>query len=93
MQAHNETFQVMKKQAMRYLYDIKSGMLKVCENELSLRKWPNSGCTAQLRTYEGSLLITAAFQMKNVKYILSSICNERQGQFEQVVVAFVVALE
>jgi len=93
MQAHSETFQVMKKQAMRYIYDIKSGMLQVCGNEMSLRKWPKSGCAAQLRTYEGSLLITAAFQMKNVKYILSSIRNERQGQCDQVVLAFVAALE
>jgi len=32
---------------MRYVYDIKFGMLQVRENEISLRKW--SGGIAQLR--------------------------------------------
>jgi len=34
---------------MRYIYDIKFGMLQVRENEISLRKW-SAGGAAQLRT-------------------------------------------
>jgi len=39
---------------MRYTYDIKSGILQVRKNEISLRKY--SGATAQLRTLEGTLV-------------------------------------
>jgi len=35
---------------MRYIYDVKFGMLQARENEISLRKW--SGGTAQLRASE-----------------------------------------
>jgi len=37
---------------MRYIYDIKSGLLLVRENEISLHKW--SVGTAHLRTVEGN---------------------------------------
>jgi len=39
--------------AMRYIYDIKFGMLQVRKNEISLRKC--SGGSAQLCTLEGTL--------------------------------------
>jgi len=38
---------------MRHIYDIKSGLLLVHENEISLHKW--SVGTAHLRTVEGTL--------------------------------------
>jgi len=38
---------------MRYMQDIRFGMLQVRENEISLRKC--SGGAAQLRTLEGTL--------------------------------------
>jgi len=41
--------------AMRYIHDIKFGMLQVRENEIALRKL--SGGSAQLRTLEGTLVI------------------------------------
>ena len=36
-----------RKRALRYIYDIKFGMLQLRKNEISLHKW--SGGTAQLR--------------------------------------------
>jgi len=38
--------------AMRYIYDIKFGILQVRKNEISLRKC--SGCSAQLRRCSGN---------------------------------------
>jgi len=38
--------------AMRYIHDIKFGMLEVRENEISLRKW--SGGTAHAQLKEGA---------------------------------------
>jgi len=43
---------------MRYVYDIKSGLLLVRENEISLHKW--SVGTAHLRTVEGALPLGVA---------------------------------
>jgi len=46
---------------MQYIYDIKFGMLQVCDNDISLRKW--SGGTALLRTLEGKLVITPPWSL------------------------------
>jgi len=43
---------------MRYIYDIKSGLLLVRENEISFHKW--SVGTAHLRTVEGTLSVGVA---------------------------------
>ena len=43
---------------MRHIYDIKSGLLLVRENEISLHKW--SVGTAHLRTVEGTLPLGVA---------------------------------
>jgi len=43
---------------MRYIYDIKSGLLLVRENEISLHKW--SVGTAHLRTVEAKLPLGVA---------------------------------
>jgi len=43
---------------MQYIYDIKSGLLPVRENEISLHKW--SVGTAHLRTVEGTLPLGVA---------------------------------
>jgi len=57
MQFHNhvDTQQVKRfERAMRCIYDIKSGMLQVRENEISLRRC--SGSSAHLRSLEGTLV-------------------------------------
>jgi len=51
--AHNQGSVSSGKKAMRYIYDIKFGMLKARENEIALRKC--SAGTAHLRTFEGTL--------------------------------------
>jgi len=43
---------------MRYIYDIRSGLLLVRENEFSLHKW--SVGTGHLRTLEGTLPLGVA---------------------------------
>jgi len=43
---------------MRYIYNIKSGMLLVRENEISLHKWFVG--TSHLRTVEGTLSLGVA---------------------------------
>jgi len=43
---------------MRYIYDIKSGLLLVRESEISLHKWSVS--TAHLRAVEGTLPLGVA---------------------------------
>jgi len=43
---------------MRYIYDIKSGLLLVRENEILLHKW--SVGTAHLRNVEGTLPLVVA---------------------------------
>jgi len=48
MHTNNQWSVSSGKNSMRYIQDVKFGMLQVRENEISLRKW--SGGTAQLRT-------------------------------------------
>jgi len=49
--------------AMRYIHDIKFGMLQVRNNEISLRKC--SGGSAQLRTLEGTLVTRESARFDN----------------------------
>jgi len=53
LQTHNQWSVSSVTRAMRFIYDIKFGMLQVRENEMLLRNW--SGGTAHMRTLEGSL--------------------------------------
>ena len=50
----SETFPSLKGLCDIYIYCIKYGILEVCENEISLRKWPPG--TAQLCTFEVTLV-------------------------------------
>jgi len=77
MQFHNhvDTQQVKRfERAMRCIYDIKSGMLQVRENEISLRRC--SGSSAHLRSLEGTQvtrdLITTAVNLNCKLDYLSS---------------------
>jgi len=49
---NSKAFQAL--QGLCNIYDIKFGLLLVCENKISLRKW--SVRTAHLRTLEGKLV-------------------------------------
>jgi len=49
--------------AMRYIYDIKFGILQVRMNEISLRKC--SGSSAHLRTLEETLVISGSARFDN----------------------------
>jgi len=49
--------------AMRYIYEIKFGMLQVRKNEISLRKC--SGSSANLRTLEGTLVTRESARFYN----------------------------
>jgi len=48
---------------MRYIYDIKFGMLQVRKNEISLRKC--FGSSAHLRTLEGTLVTRESARFDN----------------------------
>jgi len=49
--------------AMRYIHDIKFGMLQVRKNEISLRRC--SGSSAHLRTLEGRLVTRESARFNN----------------------------
>jgi len=49
--------------AMRYIHDIKFGMLQARRNEISLRKC--SGSSAHLRTIEGTLVTRESARFDN----------------------------
>jgi len=51
---------------MRYIYDIKFGMLQVRKNEISLRKC--SGGSAHLRTLERALVTSEPARFDNNHY-------------------------
>jgi len=61
---------------MQYIYDIKSGLLPVRENEISLHKW--SVGTAHLRTVEGTLpLGVATLHWKLCGAVRKNIISDR----------------
>jgi len=59
---------------MRYMYDIKLGMLQVLKDEISLRKW--SGSTAQLWSLEGTLVRTTKIKLQ------SSAAGEQRSSYK-----------
>ena len=64
IQNHVDTQSVKRfKRAVRFVYDIKSGMLQVRKNETSLRKC--SGGSAHLRTSEGTLVTRESARFDN----------------------------
>jgi len=50
-------------------------MLQVCENEISLHKWP--GGTAQLRTLEGRLACATAYRVGEIYYLIRSVSGRQ----------------
>jgi len=58
---------------MRYIYDMKSGMLQVRENEISLRKW--SGGAAHLRTLQETLGAIAGFSREWPKGFVQGVAS------------------
>jgi len=88
MQFHNHVdTQPVKRfeRAMRYIYDIKLGMLQVRKNEISLRKC--SGSSAHLRTFKGTLVTRESARFDNndnepksqVRLLIENECFSRRG--------------
>jgi len=62
---------------MRYIYDIKYGILQVRENEILLRK--RSGGTTQLRTLKGTLVKLTTWNLQTLEVARSLALRSSSG--------------